>query len=117
MLNFLERFFFGDPIFGGVPRSPKWSAVRKNHIALHPTCEVCGRSKEITVHHKKPYHLFPELELSYDNLITLCEGKVINCHFVFGHCFLNWSCYNPNIEKDTKLINNIRKYAKKDRLE
>ena len=101
----------------GVARSSQWPTTRKNHLRLHPFCAVCGRLKDISVHHKKPFHLFPELETSPDNLITLCQGEVINCHFVFGHCFLNWNCYNPNVEEDVKIITNIRINAKKDSLE
>ena len=101
----------------GAQRSPLWRYVRAQHLKKNPTCAVCGGNKEISVHHKKPVHLFKELELSPDNLITLCEGSVINCHFVFGHCFLNWNCYNPNVDEDVKVITNIRRYAKKDRLE
>jgi predicted HNH restriction endonuclease len=49
------------------------------------------------VHHKRPVHLFPELELDPANLITLCEPQ--NCHYLIGHC-LSWKAYNPSVEED-----------------
>jgi 5-methylcytosine-specific restriction enzyme A len=108
------RSLFENRTFG-VQRNPRWSAVRKSFIALNPLCAVCKKADNVIAHHKKPFHLYPELELSFDNLVPLCEGSVVNCHFVFGHCFLNWKSYNPNIEVDVEIINNIRKYAKTDR--
>jgi hypothetical protein len=43
--------------------------------------------KKLEVHHIKPFHLHPELELEPKNLITLCENKSdgVNCHLLFGH--------------------------------
>jgi 5-methylcytosine-specific restriction enzyme A len=71
----------------GVARSGHWATVRKEHLALHPTCEVCGGSGKLEVHHRRPFHLHPELELDPANLVTLCEsGKGgVNCHLHFGH--------------------------------
>jgi 5-methylcytosine-specific restriction protein A len=68
-------------------RSGHWSTVRKNHLALHPTCAVCGGTEKLEVHHRRPFHLHPELELEPTNLVTLCEsGKGgVNCHLHFGH--------------------------------
>ena len=70
---------------------------------------------KLTVHHKMPFHLDKSMELSLDNLCTLCEGKEVNCHFVFGHCFFSWKCYNPNVEQDIKLIDTIRTCAKMEK--
>lgn len=72
-------------------RSHRWPAVRRGHLAAHPFCEACGRAKDLDVHHVRPFHLYPELELVGDNLMTLCR----TCHWVFGHCGVSWSCYNP----------------------
>ena len=84
-------------------RSPKWASVRKLHLKLHPRCAVCGNDKKLEVHHQKPFHLFPELELVESNLITLCEdGKNgINCHLAFGHLG-SYKSYNKNVIKDAK---------------
>lgn len=84
----------------GSPRSPRWPEVRAAHLALHPACEACGRIKSLAVHHCKPYHESPEIELSPSNLLTLCtDGPGINCHFAIGHGG-NWSAHNPNVRED-----------------
>jgi len=71
----------------GSKRSGKWPTVRKRHLQLHPTCAVCGGKKKLEVHHIKPFHLHPDLELEMTNLISLCENDNdgINCHLAFGH--------------------------------
>ena len=53
----------------GMARSPKWPGVEKLHLKFHPVCEACGSDKKLNVHHKKPFHLFPQLELDMNNLI------------------------------------------------
>lgn len=85
----------------GLPRSPGWSKLRNEFIAANPQCAACGRTKNVTAHHRKPYHIFPELELEASNLIQLCESGPggTNCHALVGHCG-NWSAYNPNVEPD-----------------
>ena len=83
----------------GVPRSPHWPAVRAAHLKLHPTCEVCGTTENLEVHHKQPFHLFPALELDPANLMTLCQSQSHNDHLLFGHC-LSWSAYNPYAVED-----------------
>lgn len=74
-------------------RSPRWPAVRQAHLAKEPVCQVCGTRDELQVHHIKPYHLFPSLELDRANLLTLCEGGNHNCHLLFGHlnCWMSWN--------------------------
>jgi hypothetical protein len=67
-------------------RSPHWHHVEKEHLAKEPACQWCGYSKHVQVHHIRPFHLAPELELDPSNLITLCEeGGYLNCHLVHGH--------------------------------
>jgi 5-methylcytosine-specific restriction endonuclease McrA len=80
-------------------RSPHWDEARDEHLKRQPTCQVCGRRAFLNVHHIKPFHLSPELELVQENLITLCEGQSVNCHLLFGH-LLNWAKYNPNVVED-----------------
>lgn len=84
-----------------VTRSTKWAAVRKAHLKSQPCCQVCGASSLLNVHHIKPFHLFPELELQEDNLITLCEGTSVNCHLLMGH-LMNWRAWNPAVVSDTE---------------
>lgn len=68
-------------------RSPQWEKVRKAYLRIHPTCAICGTMKDRQVHHLKPFHIYPELELDPNNLITLCTSKYwgFNCHLIAGH--------------------------------
>lgn len=108
----------------GKERSPKWDKVRDDFIKLNPCCAVCGSTKNLQVHHKKPFHLFPELELDPNNLVTLCEGKkpglvkrfLLAAHMVAedpGNHHLNighnghFKDYNPNIDSDIQKYKNI----------
>lgn len=83
-----------------VLRSPQWPAVRAAHLALCPSCAACGGREHLQVHHKKPVHMFPELELEPANLVTLCEGPGRGCHFIFGHLY-SWHSFNKNVDKDS----------------
>ncbi len=76
-----------DKIPPGSRRSSSWPKARKQHLSINPSCVVCGGDKRLEVHHVKPFHLHPELELDATNLITLCENEHngINCHLAFGH--------------------------------
>ena len=72
----------------GKKRSPKWTEVRKQHLEKNPECAICGSIKKVEVHHVKPFHLYPELELEPSNLVSLCESKEFSsliCHLDFGH--------------------------------
>ena len=75
-------------------RSKQWPAARKAYLKDHGRCESCGGTDMLEVHHRKPFHIFPELELDPTNFITLCEHPARNCHFAVGHC-LNWHDWNP----------------------
>src|SRR5688572_22333432 len=79
-------------------RSSGWQKLAHNTVVKHPYCAVCGGKHSLQVHHKKPFHLYPELELVKGNLIVLC----IRDHLVFGHLG-DWKAYNPNIDKDIDL--------------
>lgn len=97
---------------GSTQRSPHWDAVRDAHIAKHPACEACGSPDDLAVHHVKPFHLYPQLELDPNNLISLCSSdrtpdngiKSLNCHLHIGHRCADgrgrWTCENPNVRKD-----------------
>ncbi len=68
-------------------RSSKWPSIRQAHLKENPSCAVCGGKSDVEVHHIRPFHLAPELELESSNLISLCEAKKygVNCHLFFGH--------------------------------
>lgn len=76
-------------------RSPEWPRVRDEHLREHPECEACGSRKNLQVHHIRPFHLFPELELSQGNLITLCMS-LQECHLSLGHGG-SWVCWDPEV--------------------
>ena len=82
-------------------RSPKWPHVEKLHLKLEPTCAACGSSKNLNVHHKKPFHLFPQFELDMNNLITLCMDK--ECHLKIGHGN-DFKDYNPDVAEDAAKV-------------
>lgn len=76
-------------------RSSRWSSLRAAHLKTEPVCQVCGRQDNLDVHHVKPVHVFPQLELEPSNLLTLCEPH----HLLFGH-LVNWKSWNPLVRVD-----------------
>ena len=88
-----------------VKRSKEWNKVRKQHLINNPFCAACGETKKLEVHHIKPFHLYPELELDPDNLITLCEtaSNGIICHLCIGHRG-NYKDCNPNVKQDAEAM-------------
>jgi hypothetical protein len=87
----------------GSARSGKWPAARRAWLKKHPRCFVCLGKKKAEVHHKRPFHTHPELELDPRNFITLCENKDdgVNCHLLVGHCG-NFKSINTTVERDAK---------------
>lgn len=87
----------------GQTRSGKWHTIRIHYLNLFPFCAVCGGKEKLEVHHKKPFHLYPELELDMNNLITLCEAKRngVNCHLFIGHLG-NFRKINLSVTDDSK---------------
>ena len=85
-------------------RSSRWASVRKAHLKNYPNCALCGGIKRLEVHHIKPFHLHPELELDPDNLITLCEdkGDGVYCHLFFGHLG-NFHSINEDVLVDIEI--------------
>ena len=83
-------------------RSWSWTKVRNEHLKNNPSCAACGRDKKLEVHHIKPYHKYPELELDPTNLITLCDDP---CHLVFGH-LMNYKSWNEDVVSDCNEYNN-----------
>lgn len=91
-------------------RSSRWPSVQKSYLKSHAKCEVCGTNKNLSVHHIKPYHLFPELELDSNNLMTVDD----KCHWNVCHSQTSWKAYNPNCKQDAKELNVIYKRIKEN---
>ncbi|HEX7737074.1 MAG TPA: HNH endonuclease signature motif containing protein [Ktedonobacteraceae bacterium] len=85
----------------GKERSPHWFRVAKEHLLRQPACVVCGTRRGLQVHHIKPFHLHPQLELDPNNLITLCELKGRDHHLLIGHLD-EWASFNVNVHEDAK---------------
>lgn len=90
------RFGFIGRLVKNLGRSPQWPAVRAAHLKKEPSCQACGGTDHLEVHHIAPFHVSPALELDETNLITLCEKPGHCCHFVMGH-FHDWSRWNPAV--------------------
>jgi hypothetical protein len=83
-------------------RSPEWPRVAMEHRLREPACVACGyKGKHLQVHHIKPFHLHPQLELDPHNLITLCEARGRDHHLLLGHLDA-WNSYNEHIREDAK---------------
>lgn len=79
-------------------RDPSWPKVRNEYLKKNTRCASCGTTHGLEVHHIKPVHIFPDLELEENNLITLCSKK---CHLLFGH-LMNFKSWNPDVIEDCK---------------
>ncbi len=98
------EFTYGDSV--GADRSGKWPTVRKRFVEDHPTCIACDSPSGLNVHHIKPFHVHPELELDPKNLCVLCREH----HFHIGHDpdgpwgpkGPNWKLSNPNVRRDAR---------------
>lgn len=86
------------------PRSPHWPAVRRAWLKTHPHCANprCLSVEKIEVHHRQPYHLYPNLELNPTNFVTLCMSAN-ECHLRVGHGG-SWRAYNPDIDGTLKKL-------------
>jgi 5-methylcytosine-specific restriction endonuclease McrA len=89
--------WLGDRIAGRphAQRSPRWPRLRAVFLAACPCCAACGTRQGLEVHHVRPVHRFPHLELAWDNLLTLC-GR---CHLFVGHLG-SWDSWNPEVVGD-----------------
>lgn len=99
-MGFIRRLFGLEAPTFGAARSPQWEGVARDFRAKHPRCEVCGTKgtllNPINIHHCRPFHLHPELELEESNLWTLCRHH----HILFGH-FMDWKSFNPTVKVDS----------------
>jgi 5-methylcytosine-specific restriction protein A len=103
-----EPVLVEDRLIGGPPRNPHWRSFCKECVVAHPYCAACGSTKFLVGHHKKPFHLYPDLEMSPENILILCQGDVCNCHFVFGHNF-SWLAYSETAEEDAaRMLDRIK---------
>jgi 5-methylcytosine-specific restriction protein A len=106
---------------GAHVRSSGWAKVEHEFLKVHGECAACGGSEALQVHHVKPFHLHPELELDPENLITLCMSGDLDCHLHLGHGGY-FKCYNPNVREDCEFVRRgvdrevIVKSAKEKRL-
>lgn len=89
------------------PRNKDWSKKSKEFLGLNPTCVACGGVATV-VHHKLPFHLYPELEMVPSNWRPMCEGDTMNCHLHIGHSG-DFSAYNINVDEDAALFRKRRK--------
>lgn len=105
MIGFLRALF---PIRCAV-RSPHWPRLEKAWLKEHPTCEGCGGTTNLQVHHKVPVHISPSGELDVTNLMTLCMTPGWECHFIIGH-ERNWKNYRVNPEPAAKEIRQALQY-------
>ena len=86
-------------------RSKDWPRVRNAYIQANPICACCGKHYKflgkwlLCVHHIKPVHLFPELELVWHNLLPLCNNP--RCHLDKGHLG-DWRAWNPSVAQDCR---------------
>lgn len=94
--QFIDKWF-GDRALGGA-RSPHWNALRKDYIAGHPLCEVCGK-KARDIHHLIPFSVDPSKELLWENLTALCR----DCHWSYAHLF-SWRSYNNELKEWAKKV-------------
>lgn len=109
-----------DRIAGKVPsgskRSGHWPKAREEHLKSNPLCAVCSGHEMVEVHHIRPFHLHPDLELDPSNFITLCESKKngVNCHLLFGHLG-SFKSFNVDVKKDSNdWIDKIRNRPNSD---
>jgi len=92
-------------------RSPRWPKVRKNHLAKHPQCEVCGKEDDIEVHHVEPFSKRPDLELEPSNMITLCGSRSCKSHLTIGHLG-DYKRSNKHVRKDAAMLKSRREESR-----
>jgi hypothetical protein len=117
----IARVLTGEPA-----RSPHWRTIEKRWLhgfpggpPAHDVCACCGCRLHLQVHHIKPFHLWPSLELqdgtgvapatggagATPNFITLCMGP-FECHLEIGHAGSFRSEGNPRVVEDAALVRN-----------
>lgn len=56
------RFGFLGRLVKNLGRSPQWPAVRAAHLKKEPSCQACGVTDHLEVHHIAPFHVSPARE-------------------------------------------------------
>lgn len=97
-----------DRIQGKVPllgkRSNQWPKYEHAWLAVNGECAACGAKEKLQVHHVKPFHLDPSLELDFNNYISLCEAKGgPECHLHIGH-HGNFKNENPAVREEAAVV-------------
>ena len=93
-----------DRVSGKVPllskRSNQWPKYEHAWLKDNAECAACGAKEKLQVHHVKPFHLDPSLELNFNNYISLCEAKGgPECHLHIGH-HGNFKNENPAVREE-----------------
>lgn len=91
MLGWLRRKT--EDLFGA-PRSGKWPAHRAAHLRREPSCQACGRAKELEVHHILPVNAGGDELPPPAGMITLCR----DCHYTVGHA-CDWRAWRPDVRR------------------
>lgn len=79
-------------------RSGRWPSVRRKHLASEGTCQSCGKSHDLEVHHITPVHAGGD-ELDPTNLISFCR----DCHFVVGHA-CDWHAWRDDVRVVARVL-------------
>lgn len=87
----------------GLGRDPRWRTACKRYLVQHPKCVCCGQDAK-TVHHVKPVHVAPELEMVPENWAAVCD----KCHFSCGHGN-NWKKWNELFWQTVDTLNRGRR--------
>lgn len=88
-------------------RSPKWASFRRKFLAQHKAkglgCEACGAKIGLQLHHVRPFHTIPSLELDPRNMLVLCMFVGgLECHEMIGHSRRGFSWVNPDSRQDAQ---------------
>lgn len=94
----IEPYAVGHPL-RVAGRASGWTALRQRHLRTNPVCIITGAKVNLDVHHVRPVHLFPELELDPSNLRTI-RGDL---HLAIGHCG-NWSLWNADFDRCAEIL-------------
>jgi 5-methylcytosine-specific restriction enzyme A len=98
----LKRHPLISKLTGHEARSHQWPTFERHWLEKNGMCAACGGTTKLNVHHIKPFHRFPELELDETNFITLCMGP-LECHLKVGHGDL-FRAWNPEVVKDAQEV-------------
>lgn len=98
-----------NPIPEFAPRNQAWERESKKFREEHPNCLVCGSKVDCQVHHKYPFHLYPDREMDPKYWRTLCRVH----HLLVGHG-MNWANFNPHVDEDIEYLNKMIEKCQKN---